>query len=570
MDRGQIHYELFVRRNPASGWVLDLATEDRSRAVETAEALLEAGHVAAVRVTKEVLDPETREFRSVTILNKGAPERGKQKKVVENREPLCVSPQDLYTLHARERIGRLLDNWLLRQRATAFELLHRADLVEKLDASGVELQHAVQKVAVPEAQARGVGVHEIIRTFQTLIERTIARLIKDQRRGAFPDFAKEAFAGAVERLWNEPERGYLLGAGVAAYLGGSSGWNEKISRLLDLADKAPLENGGRVAAFAAIEQPLAEIVGGKAGLGELLGADLDLGDTLAAITRLAGARAVEALIQMEPSVAKVMPQLPPAAARLATWLDSGQFDSVRAALALRVLRELVGPRRLKPGDPEAEIACLRALAMALTAADGRILQLEDVHTVFATRSTTLVASDFVESLLGKDRSAREEVEILSHLAENVTGAANKRQAARWLGANISALKFEKEMRYGPDTPPAKLAALAALQRGIDRLGLPDEDRDLLKARLGEIGGHVEADAKLLALLIRAEAPVVHKLSLLLRLAIGEAAPLGPAADRARLEALKLTRAPELRQEVARSPQAAGKVRDLLRAAGLAA
>lgn len=570
MDRGQIHYELFVRRNPASGWVLDLATEDRSRAVETAEALLEAGHVAAVRVCKEVLDPETREFRSVTILNKGAPERGKQKKVVESREPLCVSPQDLYTLHARERIGRLLDNWLLRQRATPFELLHRADLAEKLDASGVELQHAVQKVAVPEAQARGASVHEIIRTFQTLIERTISRLIKDQRRGAFPDFGKESFAGAIERLWNEPERGYLLGAGVAGYLSGATNWNDKISRLLDLADKAPLENGGRVAALAAIEQPLAEIVGGKAGLGELLGAELDLGDTLASITRLAGARAVEALIQIEPSVARVMPQLPPAAARLATWLDSGHFDSVRAALAQRVLRELVGPRRLKPGDPEGEIACLRALAMALTAADGRILQLEDVHTAFATRSTTLVASDFVESLLGKNRSAREEVETLAHLAENVTGAANKRQAARWLGANISALKFEKEMRYGPDTPPAKLLALAGLQRGIDRLGLPDEDRDLLKAKLGDIGGHVEADARLITLLTRAEAPIVHKLSLLLRLAIGEAAPLGPAADRARTEALKLTRAPELRQEIARSPQAADKVRELLKVAGLAA
>ncbi|MDB5472021.1 MAG: hypothetical protein JWR84_3581 [Caulobacter sp.] len=570
MDRGQIHYELFVRRNPGSGWVLDLATEDRIRAVETAEALLEAGHVAAVRVCKEVLDPDTREFRSVTILNKGAPERGKQKKAVENREPLCVSPQDLYTVHARERIGRLLDNWLLRQRATPFELLHRADLVEKLDASGVELQHAVQKVAVPEAQARGVGVHEIIRTFQTLIERTISRLIKDHRRGAFPDFARENFAAGVERLWNEPERGYLLGAGVAAYLAGSTRWDDKISRLLDLAEKAPMESGGRIAALAAIEQPLAEIVGGKAGLGDLLGADLDLGDTLAAITRLAGARAVEALIQMEPSVAKVMPQLPPAAARLATWLDGGQFDSVRAALAQRVLRELVGPRRLKPGDPDAEITCLRALAMALTAADGRILQLEDVHNAFSTRSATLVASDFVEALLGKDRSARDEVETLARLAENVTGAANKRQAARWLGANISALKFEKEMRYGPDTPPAKLAALATLQRGIDRLGLPDEDRDLLKGRLGEIGGHVEADSRLVTLLTRAEAPIVHKLNLLLRLAIGEAAPLGPAADRARIEALKLTRAPELREEIARSPQVADKVRDLLRTAGLAA
>ena len=548
MDRGQIHYELFVRRNPGSGWVLDLATEDRGRALETAEALLEMGHAAAVRVTKEVLDPETREFRSVTILNKGVPERGKQKKAAENREPLCVSPQDLYTIHARERIGRLLDNWLLRQRATPFELLHRADLVEKLDASGVELQHAVQKVAVPEAQARGVGVHEIIRTFQTLIERAIARVIKDHRRGAFPDFAKDGFAATVERLRAEPERGYLLGAGVAAYLTGSTSWDDKIGRLLDLADKA----------------------GGRAGLSELLGADLDLGDTLASIARLAGGRAVEALIQMEPSVARVMPDLRPAAARLAVWLDSGQFGSVRVALAQRVLRELVGPRRLKPGEPAAEIACLRALAMVLTAADGRILQLEDVHTAFSTRSATLVASDFVEALVGKDRNAREEVEALAHLAENVTGAANKRQAARWLGANIGALKFEKEMRYGPDTPSAKLAALATLQRGIDRLGLPDEDRDLLKTRLGEIGGHVEADAKLVTLLTRARAPVVHRLNLLLRLAVGEAAPLGPAADRARAEALKLTRAPELREEISRSPEAADKVRDLLRTAGLAA
>ncbi|MEJ0067341.1 MAG: hypothetical protein WDM85_19660 [Caulobacteraceae bacterium] len=49
----------------------------------------------------------------------------KKKKVVENREPLCVTPEDLYTVHARDRIGRLLDGWLARNHATAFELLHR-------------------------------------------------------------------------------------------------------------------------------------------------------------------------------------------------------------------------------------------------------------------------------------------------------------------------------------------------------------------------------------------------------------------------------------------------------------
>jgi hypothetical protein len=570
MDRGQIHYELFVRRQPGSGWVLDLASEDRTRIVETAEDLLANGHVAAVRVTKEVLDPETREFRSVTILNKGAPERGKAKKAVEQREPLCVSPQDLYTIHARERIGRLLDGWLIRHRATAFELLHRADLIEKLDASGVEMQHAVQKVAVPEAQARGVGVHEIIRSFQTLIERAVQRLLKDSRRGAFPDFNREGFAPAVERLWNEPERGYLLGAGVAGHLAGAASWSEKISRLLDLADQAPAEPAARAAALLAIEQPLAEVVGGRAGLNDLLGGDLDLGDTLAAITRMAGARPVEMLVQVESSVTRMMPTLPGPAARLAAWLDGPHFENVRAALAQRVLRELVGPRRLKPNDPEAEIAWLRGLAMALTAADGRILQIDDVHAAFSTRSQMLVASGFVEALLGQDRGAREEVETLVHLAENVTGAANKRQAARWLSANITALKFEKELRYGPDTPPARLAMLAVLQKSLNRIGLPDEDRVTLQAKLGDLGGLIEADSRLVMLLARAQAPITHRLDLLLRLAVGEAAPLGPAADRARAEALKLTRGPELREEVGRSPEAAVRVRDLLKTAGLAA
>jgi hypothetical protein len=570
MDRGQIHYELFVRRKPASGWVLDLANENRSRVVEAAEDILASGSVVAVRVTKEVLDPETREFQSITILNKGAPESKKVRKPVENRDPVCVSPQDLYTIHARERIGRLLDGWLLRNRATPFELLHRPDLIEKLDASGVELQHAVQKVAIPEAQARDIGVHELIRTFQSLIERSIQRLLRDSRRGLFPNFEKEAFATAVERLIDEPERGYLLGAGVAGYLSASKTWGEKIARLLDLADQAPAEGPARAAALAAIEQPLTEIIAGRSGLNELLGSDLDLGDTLAAITRLAGAGAVEALIKVEPGVARVMPPLPESAARLGGWLDGGQFESVRTALAGRVLRELVGPRRLKAGDPQSEITYLRALAMSLTAAQGRILQLEDVFAAFATRSAMLVASDFVEALLGQDNSAREDVEALIRLAENVTGAANKRQAARWLSANISALKFEKDLRYGTDTPPARLAALAAMQKAIGRVGLPDEDRQLLQTKLGDIGGQVEADAKLVSLLARAPAPLTHKLSLLLRLAIGEAAPLGPAADRARAEALKLTRSPELREEVSRSPESAERVRGLLKTAGLAA
>ena len=72
--------------------------------------------------------------------------------------PNCLGPQDLYAPHARELIGRVLEDWLGRNGVTAFELLHRPDLVERLEASGVELQHAIQKVAIPESQATGQPV----------------------------------------------------------------------------------------------------------------------------------------------------------------------------------------------------------------------------------------------------------------------------------------------------------------------------------------------------------------------------------------------------------------------------
>ena len=196
MDQ-QIHFEIHARRPGTAGFVLDSATEDRAKALETAEELLETGRAVAVKVTKEMLDPASGEFKSLSIFNKGAPEKGKAQVAAVDPGPLCVAPPDLYTIHARERIGRLLEGWLARQKATPFELLHRPDLIEKLEASGVEMQHAVQKIAVPEAQARGVGVHEVIRHFHGLIERAIERVLKDGRKKTFADLSKEDFAAGL-------------------------------------------------------------------------------------------------------------------------------------------------------------------------------------------------------------------------------------------------------------------------------------------------------------------------------------------------------------------------------------
>lgn len=571
MGSGRVHFEVYVRKTPGSTWSLEMATENRAAAISAAEDLVREGRVAAAKVTKETLDEETREFQTVTVFKAGDTGPGpKRPKVREDVEPICVTPQDLYTIHARERIGRLLEGWLERNHATPFELLHRPDLVEQLETSGTDLQHAVQKIAIPEAQARGCSVHEIIRTFHALIERAIDRLLSDGRKGKLPDVDKEGFAAAAERIAHDPDRGYLLGAGVAASIAPARGWTEKVTRLLDLADAAPAKGPARALALATIAQPLAEILGSKPGLEDILGKGLDLGGNLAAMTRLAAADSVDALMKMEAGVAKVMPPLSPAAQRLAGWLADEAFTHVRAAIGHRILRELNGPRRLRPGDAVAEIDILRALAMSLTAAAGKLLPLEDVQAAFSTRSKMLVTGEFVESYLGAGKTSKEEAEALIWLTENIIGAANKRQAGRWLKAVISSLRFEKEFRNAADSAAGRLATLAALQRATGRCGLVEEDFEPIQVKLGDLGGFIEGDARLTAQLAKANASAVHRLTLLLRLASGESAPLGPAADRAKAEAMKLVRHADTRAELSQAPEHVETVRDLIQQAGLAA
>ncbi|OYX04688.1 MAG: hypothetical protein B7Z12_05795 [Caulobacter vibrioides] len=563
----QAHYELFVRRRAGAQWTLEIATENRLQAIQAAEDALEQGRAVAVRVSKETHDAESGEYRSVAIFTKGDADGGKSPKEPSDRAPLCVEPADLYNVHARDRIGRLLEGWLTRHKATPFELLHRPDLVEKLDASGNDLQHALQKIAVPEAQARGQSVHEVIRHFQGLVERTIADLMRAFRKGVLPDLDKEGFSNAAKRLVDDPDRAFLLGAGVAASIAPAKSWSDKIVRLLDLAAAAPQEPTARAIALEAIELPLVEIVGSKAGMADLLNAaDADLGDRLAMMIRLTGGVAVQTLIQHEASVRACMPELPDAARRLSDWLTVGEFTTVRKAIATLVLTELNGVRRLKPADAEAEIEFLRALAMSLMVAAGGVLQGEDIQIAFSTRSKSLLSGGFIDALLGHDRSAYDEIRMLIRLAENVIGASSKRQAAKWIIANIGNRRLEDELRKGPGSPMAKLTQLAGLQRSLGRSGLAREDLEPLCAKLGEIGDQIETETRFLTMVSRAPAPLGDRLSLLVKLAMGETGPTGAVADKARSEALKLIRDPSAQAQLAKSPQTLDLMKALLQRA----
>lgn len=570
---GPVHYEVYIRKTPPAPWTLQMATEDRANAIQTAEDLLRDDRAAAIRVTKETLDTGTMEFTSLTVLTRGAPEVQRKRAVPEDQAgPRCGAPQDLYAPLAREIIGRVLDDWLQRQGITPFELLHRPDLAEKLEASGVELQHAIQKVAVPESQAVGQPVHDLMRHYQKLADQTVARITSAGRRNQFPNLDDSSLVDLAHRLAGQPDRAFVMGGVVSGALKGLRGGRVRLDRLMDLADHAPADGAPRAMVMVPIEQLLCEMLTTRTSLADVMGPSLDQGASLAALVRMVAPQEINELIAREPRLALQVPAVEGPAARLGTRLGAGEFPLLAAALARMVLRELMSPRRLRPGDAAGEIDVLRTLATTLTATAGRLLTVEEVQSAFNERSRAIVTADFVAAYVNACGTVLCEAEALTRLCENVTGLANKRSAARWLSACVGSLRFESEMRGAAtgQTAANKLGVLATLQRSVQGCGLSERDGAEITAAVGAVGGVVESEARIIAQLARAPAPLPQKLAVLLRMAAGETAPLGPAADRAKAEALKLFRAPETRGVLAAAPEALAPLRGLMKAAGLAA
>lgn len=567
MARGQVHFEVFTRRTPQAPWRLEGACESRSQAIELAQSLFDERKVAAARVSKEVLDPETREYASYGVLSLGAVKEMKQRAArEESNDPPCVTPQDFYMAHAREKIGKLLDEWLRRRKVTAFELLHRPDLAESLERSNTELLHAIQIVSVAENQASGAPVHELIRAYQKLSDAAIERVIAAGRKALFPDLDAMSLAEAAAGLADTPDRQFLLGCAVAKRLADAPDWTSKVDRLLDLADATPEEPRARALCRMVIEQLLSEILGSRSGLADLLGPELDRGGALLALTRLVAPAEAEAVMAVDRSVGALAPALSGPAARLAAVMRDDAFSALRTALGRKILTELNGGMRLRPKDPDGEIAVLRALAMVLTASAGRLLAQDEVQAAFLERSKLLTGNDFITALTQDRATVLAETQALVRMAENVMGPLNRTRAASWISGSVDSLKFEREFRAGgADSVLPRLTALATLERSVRRTRLAEGDRRRICDRIGAVAGMAEADVRLCAQLSRSRAPLAQKVTVLMRLASGEVAPSGPVADRAKAEIARLISTPAARAELDAVPEIADRVTKLIAA-----
>src|SRR5262249_47260922 len=161
----EIHFEIFKRVGAKGGWTLHDVRNDRDISLKMAKELMTSEQATGVKVVKETYNDETGDYLTLKIFEDGH----NQMKIEPAQEEApnaipCSKPDDLYSYHARATMSRLLSDYLARNKITITELIHRADMLEKLEATGTLYQHAIQKVAVAQAANSSTPVQQIVKS----------------------------------------------------------------------------------------------------------------------------------------------------------------------------------------------------------------------------------------------------------------------------------------------------------------------------------------------------------------------------------------------------------------------
>ena len=523
----QIHYELFKRVGAKGGWTMHEVLSSRGGAIKMATDLMAGEKATGVKVVKETYNDDTGDYLSLKIFEEGHNQVKMDVKAEDAPNALpCFKPDDLYSYHARSTMARLLTDFLSRCKITVTELLHRADMLEKLEATGTLYQHAVQKVAVAQAAASGQPVQHIVKSLNELTEKAIQKVYRDDRAGLFPEPSAAEFAPLAVTLAETADGAYVFNGAVARYLKSATDWDEKIFRLIALMQQAPAEEKPRLLLLTAIDAVIAEILGGSAALRELMGPSENLAQSLAALVELYLGKATGG------GTATGNQGL----AALTASFARDELPEARTAVAERIIAEFKANRRLCPASLEDELRALRRLANRVVRGIGKYLGHDDLIAAFTLRSKRLVTQETLAPYI--DGAAPDEkFERLMFVEENVIGIENKRALADFVLPVLTSAPFDSHF-HNPKLPLlARLQKLAQLQARVLRSGFIDVTRTEVVERLDALAVEVEARGKLFESVEGRTPNHVEKAQTLLRLATTGIFTEGKLAQAARARIL---------------------------------
>ena len=517
----EIHYEIFRRVGAKGGWTLHEVVSSRDVALTMAQELMAGEKATGVKVVKETYNDETGDFLTLKIFEEGH----NQMKVAPAQEDAphalpCFKPEDLYSYHARATMSRLLIDYLSRNKITITELTHRADMLEKLEATGTLYQFAIQKVAVAQAATTSTGVQQIIKSLNELTTQAFHRVYRDQRKGLFPNPESHQFADLARSLSGQGNAAYVFNGALARHLKEAKGWDEKVLMLITIMENPPSEEEPRKLVLSSIDAILAEVLGGSAALHDLMGPAENLGQALNNLVTL--------FLGKEPEAEARGKGL----AALTHHFAADDLPEARTAVANRVIAEFKSSKRLCPESLVEELKTLRAIANRIVLGIGKYLSHEDLIAAFTLRSKRLVVQEAVGQFIA-EAAPDEKIDRILFVEDNIIGAENKRQLSNYILPVLNSAAFENSFQNAKTPLVHRLQRLAQLQARVRRSGFIDVTREEIAARIDLMAVQMEARGKLLEGIQARSTSAVDKAQTLLKLMVGGMLTEGLLANKAR-------------------------------------
>ena len=279
-----ITYEVLVGQDKR--WIIDSTYRTKPEAMTRAQALLETNQHDAVRVTRE----ENNSGEEIVFQKECAKKAEKPITISPiDKAAVCSGMDDFCAFEARKTVGRLLRHYLDEQAITALELLHDHRHIRQLTLRETLSNQAVHRIASIQARALGEDskarndlLYKLVRQFTERARDTedtgkYLAILKNKGLAAALDGIRQAFAPRI--------RVFFTGAVLAAYVGQSREWKNKLLLVIELLDKKT-----DAEALAHIDEICAEIVDGAEAVKDLLGPQPDLISALRVIAQLSAGR----------------------------------------------------------------------------------------------------------------------------------------------------------------------------------------------------------------------------------------------------------------------------------------
>jgi len=501
----QVHFEIFSRRGSKGGWNLCEVKETREEAIQFAQELMTQG-VTGVKVVKETYNEDTGDYLSLKIFEDG---HNKFKVAPAHDDmppsPPCFKVDDLYSYHSRKTIATLIPDFLRHHKVTATELSHRADLLEKFEASGTLYQYALQRVAVAQAATSDQQVQQIIKKLIDLSTQAFNRVYRDSRKGRFPSVKVGEFMPFAAKLAAQSDGRYVLNGTIARYLSDAKSWDQKVFKLMALMGETSGDSPGATLLLAAIDSLMSEILSGSAALRELIGKKENHGASVMSLVKL--------FLGREPEESEGREGL----ASLTESFAADALPDSRSAIAERIIAEFRSFKRLCPDSLEDEFKALRQIANLVVTGVGKYMSHEDLVAAFMTRSKRLISNENIANYLFTAKAPDEKLERLLFVEENIIGAENKRQLATFVFPVITSAAFEDHFNSPKIPLTTRLQKLAALNARVRRSGFQDNQKSEIAGIIDRLGCGVEAKGRLFESIDKKPASHVEKANMLLAL-----------------------------------------------------